>query len=301
MKLTCPFCYNNFDSSKIKYRCENYNDSICPKEDDPKLAQYFGQKVYLTKRIIKSTPKSGPKLGLFRKSRKSINCHHCKKPSSKRVCPECHNQLPNFFHQAESHIISIIGARNSGKTHYITVLINELVRRGHLLKLSTIPQDVGENRNEVTSIRYKNTYKRPLIDDLKELPQTQENAKDLYPLIYEILSNQKTLTKKKVLYLTFYDTAGENFRDEQEIQKLANYVSNSSGVIFLIDTFQIPAVKRHLKQKGVNLPDFNTNYYDVLYKIINLFEKEGYIAKAGSKARIPMAVTLSKFDSVIQK
>lgn len=300
MKLTCPFCYEQFNASKILYRCENADDNRCAKENDEELAIYFGQPTFPAKRIIDTSNTTNT-----RQRGKGVRCDQCNKPTSKQICPCCHNQLPTFFHQSESHVISVIGARNSGKTHYITVLINELVRRGHLLKIDTIPQDVGENRNEVTSMRYRRNYKRPLIDQHTELPQTQENAKDLYPLIYQLKSSRKSIFdkfkfKKKVLYLTFYDTAGENFRDAQELKKIANYVSNSSGVIFLVDSFQIPLVNRHLSDSGMKLPNHETGYDDVLNQLINLFEGSGEIREAGSVANIPVAITLSKFDEVLK-
>ncbi|MEL6867375.1 MAG: hypothetical protein AAFP19_23315, partial [Bacteroidota bacterium] len=264
---------------------------------------YFGRSTFMAKRIIKQAPPSfGRRLmsRLMKQGNTKVNCDQCHKPSNKRLCPRCHNQLPTFFHQEQSHIISIIGARNSGKTHYITVLINELLRRGHLLKISTIPQDVGEDRREVTSIRYKRDYKGPLLDQQQELVQTQA-SKDLYPLIYEIASSgEQSFGKKRVLYLAFYDTAGENFRDDEEIRKMANYVSNSSGVIFLLDTFQIPIVKKHLKGKGLQIPDLSTDYHDVLYKVLNRFGREGHITQAGRKNKIPTAITLSKFDEVLR-
>ena len=133
--------------------------------------------------------------------------------------PKCHNELPTFFHKADSHIISIIGARASGKTHYITVLIHELLNLGYKLDISTIPQDVGEDRSQITSKRYQRDYKNPLFDGNKELPKTQKNAQDHYPLIYQIKSGQSGFNKSKALYLVFYDTAGENFKRPARVKE----------------------------------------------------------------------------------
>jgi len=304
MDLVCPFCYVKFREKEILHRCENPNDQSCPKENDDDLARYFGAGSFNAKHIVQSSHKgkslfSSIVSSVFSKQANKLACDVCHRPTSKKICPGCHNQIPTYFYQAESHIISVVGARSSGKTHYITILLNELKRKGNKVGLRMYSQDVGEHRQQVTSIRYKNVYKRPLIDELTELPQTQENAKDLYPLIYEICSDKYGNAKRKVIYLVFYDTAGENFKDEYELKKVANYISNSSGVIFLIDTFQIPAVHSYLKKNGLNIPQTQTGFTDVLDRIKSLFEQEGHIDRAGGATSIPVAVTLSKFDEVL--
>ena len=135
----------------------------------------------------------------------------------------------------------------------------------------------------------------PLIEQGKELQQTQKNAKDIYPLIYEIDSNKKGVLKNKVLYLTFYDTAGENFNDYEELRKLASYLKNSSGIIFLLDTFEIREVRSKISSLGKSK---NINFSDVFNQLENLLKSEGIIKKTSP---VPMALTFSKIDEVIHR
>lgn len=299
----CPFCYERFVISKILFRCENQNDSICPKENDAALARYFDASTYMAKRLVDPTKNTSKGIlktisGRLSPNRKT-KCDQCNKETRIRVCPHCHNQLPQFFHEADSHIISVVGARNSGKTHFITVLINELIRNGVKLNISAIPQDVGVDRNQVTSQRYKREYKIPLIEQGRELPQTQENAKDHFPLIYQIRSGEQG-PGHKVLYLVFYDTAGENFKDQQALKKIANYINNSSGIIFLLDTFQIDEVKRTLRKNNIKVSDFYTSFNDVLDQIISLFSGTKHMERLKDRIKIPIAVTFSKIDEVLK-
>jgi hypothetical protein len=307
--LICPFCYEKFSRSSIEFRCENDDSPIC-KEDDPKLAAYFGGRRKQENRVIpnenwKNVWQKKSAKGFFSKVKRTFNvpnevkCDKCKMPSGKRICPKCHNQLPTLFHQAHSHIISIIGARSSGKTHFITVVINELLNRGHLLDITTIPQDVGEDRNERTTQRYQRVYKGPLIDQQRELEQTQKNSKDYYPLIYLLKSGQKGFSKSKALYLVFYDTAGENFKDSEELKKLANYVSNSSGIIFLLDTFQVPEIKKRLQREHVSIPNIGVEFQDVFHQLYSLLQARGGL-KLNAKSKIPIALTFSKIDEVFR-
>lgn len=310
-KYTCPFCYEKFGKSQIEFRCENDSTTSC-QEDDAKLGRYFGGGRQMANRVI---PRATWKelwqrkhfFGFFRKTGRSIRvpnkvtCEKCNIDSRKRICPHCHNELPTYFHKAQSHIISIIGARASGKTHYITVLINELMKNGYKLKISTLPQDVGEDRNEVTTKRYQRLYKNPLINNKEELTKTAESTQAYYPLIYQISSDKKGWNKMKSLYLAFYDTAGESFNDSQAVKKFANYVNNSSGIIFLLDTFQVPPVKKALEAKGLRVPsNGGVEFRDVLTQLLGSFLKEG-VVKNNAISKIPMALTFSKIDEVIKK
>lgn len=300
MKLICPFCYSSFTEKDILFRCESLNEQRCAKENDEKLAHYFGLSNFNAAHVIPAKEATLWESLFGKKVPDSMKCNSCSFISHKRICPECHNELPPFFHQAESHIISIVGARNSGKTHYITVLINELLEKGYLLDISTTPQDVGENKNQVTSKRYRNVYQTPLIDQGKELPQTQGNQKDHYPLIYKIVSGQQKWGKNKTLYLTFYDTAGENFNDAFELKRLANYISNSSGIVFLLDVLQIGEVKKELLEKNIRVPKIGARFNDIFYQVVGLLEKNNKIKGAAGQSKIPLAITFSKFDELLK-
>ncbi len=308
--FTCPFCYERFAREDIRFRCENPSAPGC-REDDDKLARYFDGPTFYAGRVIENKTwnetVTGKDVGgffgkmlRFVKVPEQVRCERCQYPSRKRICPHCHNELPTLFHEADSHIISVVGARNSGKTHYITVLINELLQKGYHLDIQTVPQDVGEDRSKVTSRRYFEDYKKPLFMQHKELMKTQANAKDLHPLIYQISSGQKDFGKKTALYLVFYDTAGENFNDKEELKKLANYIKNSSGIIFLLDTFQVPDINAALQKKGVPVPAVETTPRDVFGQMHQLFQQFSLLKKHSSKSDIPLALTFSKIDEVIK-
>lgn len=304
----CPFCYEGFSRGEIEFRCENSQSANC-RENDAKLAAYFGSGNLTAGRVIPNKTLAGAlqkrsfgsllgKMTRLVSVPEQIRCDQCNYPSRKKICPHCHNELPSLFHQADSHIISVIGARDSGKTHYITVLINELLQKGHTLDIQTIPQDVGEDRAQITSKRYAEYYKKPLLGRKEQLGQTQKNAKDLYPLIYQISSGQKQFGKIKALYLVFYDTAGENFNDKEELKKLANYLINSSGIIFLLDTFRISRINETLTKKGLGITNVDTSFRDVFGQMHQLLQQFGKL-KINTKSDVPIALTFSKIDEVI--
>ncbi|MBK8565935.1 MAG: hypothetical protein IPN76_21990 [Saprospiraceae bacterium] len=206
MKYTCPFCYKKFSRDDIEFRCESFTSTAC-KEEDALLATYFGQPRMLANHVIPNRAWSEflnkkEWWKVFSKTSRvfvvpdEVLCDRCKAPSRKKVCPHCHNELPTYFHKADSHIISVIGARGSGKTHYITVLINELLKKGYKLDISTIPQDVGEDRTQVTSRRYQEYYRRPLLEHGDELTKTSI-AKDLSPWSIKLPVDKRASIKRR--------------------------------------------------------------------------------------------------------
>ncbi len=46
-----------------------------------------------------------------------------------RLCGSCHSQLPAQFGDARTHLIALVGAKESGKSVYMTVLLHELHHR----------------------------------------------------------------------------------------------------------------------------------------------------------------------------
>ena len=295
--IVCPFCYQKFSKSEIKYRCENRS---CVQENDPQLAAYFGDLKRKAHHII--SPKSSRPFFNVRKKFLGVNqmnCDLCNQVSHKKVCPHCHNPLPVNIHRAESHIISIVGARASGKTHFITVLIKELTQNGFYLDLVLRPEDIGEEADQTTTKRYYRDYKNPLFDKGKTLKKTNPGDMDHFPLIYKLSSTQKDFFQNQVIYLAFYDTAGENFTDQNAISKMANYVTNTSGIIFLMDTFQIPTVRQELRNKGVVIQTESTGFMHILQQVDQLFEKLGKIKFKGN-SQLPVALTFSKIDEVIK-
>src|SRR5699024_12172971 len=49
--------------------------------------------------------------------------------SGRHVCPTCHAQLPVGFGRIRSRTIALVGAREVGKTVFMTVLVHELMNR----------------------------------------------------------------------------------------------------------------------------------------------------------------------------
>src|SRR5579863_2065068 len=110
----------------------------------------------------------------------SAVCPRCGDVSTTRICPVCHSQLPVHFGKVRSRLIALVGAKESGKTVFLTVLVHELMHR------------VGEQFNAAISgaddntlSRFAGEYEQPLYRDARLLaPTTTAGARNRVPIVF---------------------------------------------------------------------------------------------------------------------
>lgn len=284
-KVVCPYCFESFDSSEVMFRCSNQTG--CKKSDDAELHKYWGNDQMETPCF------KGPKR-LFGGAPESAKCPSCGSTSYWVICPHCHNRIPKQMVKTKGYIISIIGARSSGKTNYITTLINELMQRGYCLgNIGTVASNVANKPENNTQARYERDFFNIMYRNGKCPPQTAINdPRNRIPLIYEL--SQKG---KQPLYLVIYDTAGENFADPRNIAANVKFLKQSDACIYLLDTFAIPYVHSKLKGK-LGLPEIELKFDRIIDNIIGHFE-EGDPKIKEEQYKKPMALVFSKIDSIL--
>ncbi|MDP8315332.1 MAG: hypothetical protein RAP70_09735 [Candidatus Celaenobacter antarcticus] len=284
-KLTCVFCFEKFYPKDIKFRCINENPSACEYEEDKGLQKYQGKNLPKLQKIV--SPVSS-----FRMPRKAI-CS-CGMETTKMICPICHNELPNGFGEDDNLIIALIGAKEVGKSHYIAVLIHELQHRiGTAFEISMVA------RNEKTIKRYNEDFEKYIYRNSKVIPATLSGKAQInvrYPLIYKLSIRKKQcgVMRKKIANLVFFDTAGEDLSDQQIMETTNKYISNSGGLIFLLDPLQTNYVRQEVPSSIVK-PINNIDQFEIINRVINLIRKEKSI-RGRRKIKIPVAVSFSKLD-----
>lgn len=284
-KVVCPYCFESFDSSDVMFRCSNQTG--CKKSNDPELHKYWGNDQL-------ETPCFRGHKRLFGGAPESAKCPECGNTSFWVICPHCHNRIPKQMVKTKGYIISIIGARSSGKTNYITTLINELMQKGYCLgNIGTVASNVANRPENNTQARYERDFFNIMYKKGKCPPQTDINdPRSRIPLIYEL--SQKG---KQPLYLVIYDTAGENFADPQNIAANVKFLKQSDACIYLLDTFAVPYVHDKLKGK-LGLPDIELKFDKIIDNIIGHFE-EGDPKIKEDQYKKPMALVFSKIDSIL--
>ncbi|MGA2127042.1 MAG: hypothetical protein ABSG76_12910, partial [Xanthobacteraceae bacterium] len=96
----------------------------------------------------------------------------------------------------------------------------------------------------------------------------------------------------------FFDTAGEDMNSQETMAYVNRYIFRSDGIILLVDPLQLDFVQsKFAASLNSPLPDRETETSDIVSRLISLIH-EGRRASAGDQIGIPLALTLSKFDTV---
>ncbi|MCL2386297.1 MAG: hypothetical protein FWC89_01990 [Defluviitaleaceae bacterium] len=205
--------------------------------------------------------------------------------TTRRICPFCHNDIPQSAGFAPSTVVSVVGASQSGKSVYLTSLI-------HTLKTITprhFPIFCTPINNEMGR-KFKYEYEDPLIENGMLLDPTQKE-KQQEPFIFTFSFSDET---KPEINIAFFDVAGEGMVDTAYMDIYAAHIRNSTAILFLVDPLQFRAVGKKIQLKnGLNYElGFSDEPVDVLSGLV-----EDYIYKlGGGVAKIPTAVVLTKTD-----
>ncbi|MDR2094811.1 MAG: hypothetical protein LBP76_04750 [Treponema sp.] len=292
----CPYCFEKHKHSSAQFRCIN---TRCKDFDDIEMTRYENGNL--------SVPRKGKKTfgASSRALPRQAACPECGKTTYKIVCPSCHNTLPESTLNGKDMIISIVGSRDAGKSHFVGVIINELIER-------IAPKLFGGAMAafDDTMQRYQRNFARNLYVDMKKLELTRSSQVDVNngayrPLIFTLNVNHKSMFNRNTIdsyTFVFFDTAGEDLNDEDTMNTVNKYICKSAGIIFLLDPLQIPAVANQLDAWTVSRassvdwrraarPD------DIIARVSNLIRYDRNI-RSNEKIKIPVAAVFSKYDVI---
>jgi GTPase SAR1 family protein len=207
-----------------------------------------------------------------------------------RLCPNNQHRLPWTAGTQTSLIIGLIGAKFSGKSHYIASLIAQLENQvGADMQAALLPV------TDETQERYRREFYNPLFKNSLELAMTVGTPP---PLIYDLTLDGRQWNEKqhRAVTLALYDTAGENLQDAAVARQMVQYLREASGIIFLVDPLQVPAV-REMLPSTVQPPQLDADAapYQIIANVLQLLER-GKVLQANEPVSIPVAVVLTKCD-----
>lgn len=295
-KFVCPFCFEESKISDLEFRCVNRR---CVDVDDVPMTVYENGDI--------NNPKAGKTC--FKVPMRSGNipngakCPECNSITHRIVCPKCHNSLPESTINGEDMIISIVGARASGKSHFVGVIINELLNR------IAVSFDGAMEGFDDTMKRYKaGSYQKLYVDltklDLTQSSETNINNDAYRPLIFTLKLREKSFFKTNIKSFTFvfFDTAGEDLEDMDLMNTVNKYICKSAGIIFLLDPMQIPAVVNGLDNDTVARASAAGNMVsssdDIITRVSKMIRDDKKMADT-KKIDIPVAAVFSKFDAIV--
>lgn len=208
---------------------------------------------------------------------------------SELCCPMCKKPIRRII--GENIIISIIGSRDSGKSHYIGVLIHELLNNlAAQFEWCIVPE---ENTMRLYEDNFERIYTANQILNL-----TSKNYDGYYdPYIFYV-----TDKKGKTFTITIYDTAGEDFESDDLMENSAKHAFHAAGIIFLVDPLKILNVYTALDQETVqNSSSVSANrafQNDAILSILSNSLRRHYKIKETKKITVPMSIVIPKLDVI---
>ena len=268
-KFTCPYCYGKHSIQTSGLKC-SYN--IPGKAD----------KCYTT--VKKDS------LGWI-DSKDKAKCMKCTSARKSVYCNVINKEIPSDFLNEESLSIALLGAKGTGKSNYIGVLINEIKRKMTASFNCTLSLTSSEESRDF----YQNVYYDPLFKQGYVVEATSE-SNDVPPLIFPLRFMDKRNRITNVAALTFYDTAGENLDSTENMVVNNRYVPNADGIILLLDPLQIPSIREKLQGK-MSLPPQYTDVVEVLSRIVQNIRD---VKNIRGTIKIPLALVFTKIDALEQ-
>ena len=264
-KFTCPYCIREYDLKEVLYVCPTCGEAVTPG--------------FLEKEPIKCK-KSG-----------------CGGLATQRKCPYCREEIPRIALQTPNLPFSIIGVSNSGKTNYITVMLNELGGASGL-RLALGPQ------NKETREHQNNNYRR-IYEDHK--PPESTAAGERMPQIWYIKNNLKRFGNNVPTYtFTIFDGAGEDHeRNLDPSSSECRYIQISKAIIITLDPLILSSIRKGgivdekvMRNSLAGSEGGYRNAVDIVNGLAN-YIKTACGINVKKLLNIPVAVVLTKFDTII--
>lgn len=229
-------------------------------------------------------------------------------PSPDVACPHCRKKLPNGYLDIKRHIFSIVGAPSSGKSYYLSVLINEL-QRSLFKHYNASFKDLDPSGNMLLTQMKNRLFSAEKPEDAILAKTALEGAMyERYPRFGKMVALPKPMTyslskvddDSTTSALVFYDNAGEHFEPGVDLEDSpgAMHVASSDAIFFLFD----PAANRNFKKLLTDNPDpqlkigGRIDQQDTILAEMEIRIKR--ILGMGSKDKIskPLAVIIGKYD-----
>ena len=292
----CPYCFNEVNSDDILFQCAEVCQAPDPVRTEFEECRPVSADEIRVYKWVFEGEKVNPVLRWFGvKKPHKVPCSRCGIPTSVKVCPECHSMYPYEYAKYPTPTIAIIGAKETGKSHYIAVLIKQIRDLENQFRWSLMALD------EDTTPRYKRYFGEPLARK-EVLPPTRGAAAAAElrnPLLYSLSfpNSNKFITST----LAFFDTAGEDMDDRSVMTRYTPYIYNAKGIILLLDPLQQETLRSQLPQKRLDelsqtlRENANAAAGEITERLVRVIRENRELPR-NKKIDVPLAVVFSKMD-----
>lgn len=221
MNVLCRHCFRLFDFRRVGVRC---NARGCSEVLDTEGRR--GPRFMLPELDRVLWRQRGRHLAL------DAHCPYCNERGRLvPACPRCRNPLDPGIGQVEDRMIGVLGAKDSGKSHFLSTLLHSLLygRAGGDVWKVSMDREARRTAEE--------RFFRPLFDDLRELPFTERGPGiELRPVLTHQGDGRQVL-------LVFRDLSGESMASRSLLEEV-DFLRYAEGVVLLADPLALGARRK---------------------------------------------------------
>lgn len=287
----CPFCFRKINLSRLWFQCLGRGNIECKKELDE-------QRSKLTKSTLETYRTFPPPEGVTT----NASCPTCGGTTNLRACPECHTALPANFDESRSPMLGLVGAKGSGKTVLMTVLVKQLrdtigKRYGADIMLATDNPDGLAGASDYQANRETPLYKGGVLPPPTSALGTgaRQHATPVLLRWRQEMPGLLGRMSMKSTMLSFVDAAGEDLNSVGTTFTL-QYLKVCDGLIVLLDPFALPGARATLNLPSAAINVDEDTPLQVVRHITEMLRTE-HALKVKQKISIPVAVVFTKIDA----
>jgi hypothetical protein len=285
----CPFCFQKIDSSHLAFQCSGRGNIDCKKEQDK-------ARVRLTGSLIETYPTFTATNG---RGTTSAPCPTCGGRAMRRACPQCHTALPIEFVDSRSPMIGLVGAKGSGKTVLMTVMVKQLrdvvaKRFDADIRMVTDNPDGHQGLSDYQASREAPLYARgTLPTGTAQLAERKHST----PIVVRWRQESSRLLGGHYdsMLMSFVDTAGEDLNNLETTFTL-EYVAVCDALMITLDPFALPGARARLNLPKEAIQVADDVPLDVVTRITELLRVEHRV-KTRKRIKLPVAIVFTKIDA----
>lgn len=222
--------------------------------------------------------------------------------------PHTRHRLPQGFLELPQFIFSIVGAPGSGKSNYLSILINAL-QNSLFHQFGMVLKDADPAQNAPLNDMKNCLFGGGSIEQAALMKTQMEGRMYLKikrgerilayprPFIYTLARSE---SHEGLCNMVFYDNAGEHFEPgiETSVSPGAQHVASADALFFLVDPTTLPGFRQRLqfhpdpqlKQQG------RIDQQDVLLSELEIRIHKALGLSVNEKIQKPLAILLGKCD-----
>jgi hypothetical protein len=289
--LRCPRCLQATEYRVQQFRCQG----SCRPELDIPMTQLLHPGSADPGQQVTDRPVFGWERPLRQEGRAAIlhpplpsaSCPRCGTVSHREVCSMCHSDLPPNWWSSVVLGVVMVGARQSGKTTYLSGLV------GHL-ENALLPKLGGYLHPIDPESEAKLAEHRSMIRAGQLFGGTRsaaENEQLLRPMVASI----GRAPDGRHRALSLFDVAGEDMSTAETVRPYAPALAGADLIVILIDPLQLNGIREWLGGV-VQLPEQGALPLTVVTNVVNEIRRRQGTPTEQLPNRV--AVVFSKFDGI---